>query len=221
MLTGVLVPVVPGIGPLLVSGASSPALVFVACPVALLLGFGGSNRFGLDGSATWQLVASATDRRDARRDLLGGDLAQALVAVPPVLVAVGVVAAIVGVRHVPAALGLAAAMMATSIGLSGLVAVRAPYVVPDTTNAFGGGSPGAGCSVGAVTGVALLASAALCLPLLGLLIPALSRPPYGVVLLATGPVYGLVLGAVLRTAAARRWATRGPEVLALLTTTRS
>ena len=51
---------------------------------------------------------------------------------------------------------------------------------------FGGGSPRAGCAVGAVTVVALL---------------------------VIGQVYGLAVGAVLRRAAAHRWAARGPDVL--------
>ena len=67
----------------------------------------------------------------------------------------------------------------------------------------------------------LLASTALCLPLLGLLVPALSRPWWGVALLLLGPAYGLVVGAVIRGLAARRWALRAPEVLQLLVGGRS
>ena len=55
---------------------------------------------------------------------------------------------------------------------------------------------------GALTPVVILAGAALCLPLLGLLLPALlpDRPvrAWEVALLFVGPVYGVVVGAVLR-----------------------
>ena len=144
----------------------------------------------------------------------------ALVAVPALLLVAGLLAVIAESRHLPSALGLALALAAVTIAASGLVAVRAPFPVPETTSAFGTGSPGQGCSAGLLTLAALLASAALCLPLLALLIPALSRPGYGIALLIAGPAYGLAVGSVLRGIAARRWAVRGPEVLGVLAVAR-
>ena len=40
-------------------------LAFAVCGVGLLCGLTGVNRFGLDGTATWLLLSSATDHRDA------------------------------------------------------------------------------------------------------------------------------------------------------------
>lgn len=224
---GLLVPVVPFVaGPLLLSsGPPSHALVFAVCGLALLSGLAGANRFGMDGSATWQLLASATDRRDAHRDLLGGDLASAVVCVPALLaVAVALAALTGGWSLLPAAAGLALALHLVSVGASGLLAVSVPVPVPQTANLFGGGggSTGQGCAAGLVTLGAVTASAAACLPLLALLLPALRvGGPWGAVLLVVGPAYGLGVGEAVRRVAARRWARRGPEVLAVVSSART
>lgn len=46
-------------------GLPPTGLVFAVCGVGLLCGLTGVNRFGLDGTATWLLLSSATDHRDA------------------------------------------------------------------------------------------------------------------------------------------------------------
>ena len=214
-------------GPVLLASGSPPAgLVFAVCGVGLLCGLAGVNRFGLDGTATWLLLSSATDPRDARRDLLGGDLASAVIFVPVLLLLTAILATLTdGWRYAPAALGVTLALYAVAVALSGLLAVVAAYPVPASQNAFSSGNAGQGCASGALTLVAVLAGAALCLPLLGLLLPALLSDrhalAWGLALLLIGPVYGVALGAVLRAAAARRWSTRAPEVLQLLATARS
>jgi len=185
--------------------------------MAMLSGLATGNRFGLDGTATWMLISSGTDPRDARRDLLGGDLATTLATGPVLLVLTLILAAVTGGwRFVPPALGLALALYTVSVGLSGLLSVKAPFPVPESQNMFGGGS-GAGCMTGLLTFGALLADVALCLPLLGLLVPALVvSPVWGLVLLVVGPVYGTAIGDVVRRWAARQWSERGPEVLQAL-----
>lgn len=219
----VLLPVlVVVLGPLTLSGGRPPlGLVFAVCGIGLFSGMTGGNRFGMDGTATWLLMTSATDPRDARRDLLGGDLAAAVVTVPVlVLLAAGLAAVGDGWAYAPAAVGLALGLFAVTIALSGLVAVTAPIPVPPSQNAFGRGSTGQGCAAGLAMFGAVLAGGALCLPLLGLLLPALVSSAYGAVwggaLLLVGPAYGIAVGHVLRAVAARRWATRAPEVLQVL-----
>ncbi len=219
LVTSTLLPVLAvALGPL-VSGSRPHGLVFAVCGIGLLGGLAGANRFGLDGTATWLLLSSATDPQDARRDLLGGDLAVGLVTGPLLVLAALVLAALTGGWELlPPAVGCGLALLAVVLGLSGLVSVRAPYAVPPTQNAFGGGSPGQGCAAGALTVAGLVGGVALCLPLLALLLPALvtGRPAWGLALLVVGPAYGLGVGAVLRRYAARAWARRGPEVLQLL-----
>ena len=223
-VTGVLLPVLAIVlGPSLLEGGRPPAgLVFAVCGIGLLSGLIGGNRFGLDGTATWMLVSSATDHRDARRDLLGGDLA-AMIVTGPILVLLAVLIAAVtgGWSNLPPALGLGFGLYSVGVGISGIVAVNAPYIVPETQNAFGGGGGGRGCTAGILGVAAMLAEAAICLPLFVLLVPALvSGPLWGFVLLGVGPLYGLALGDGLRRVAARRWSSRGPEVLEVLTSGR-
>ena len=216
--TSVLVPVLAvGLGPLLLVGGPLPrALVFAACGVGLLGGFVGSNRFGMDGSATWLLLSTATDERDARRDLLGGDVAVAVVTVPVVVLsAVGLAALTGGWSVLAPALGCALALLAVAVAASGVVAVRAPFPVPVSSNAFSSGSAGQGCATGLLTLVCLGGVVLACLPLLLLLVPALrsAGPFWGLLLLVVGPAYGAAVGEAVRRASARAWASGAPEVL--------
>lgn len=220
-MTSVLVPLLAvGIGPVLLAGGRPPPwLVFAVCGIGLLGGFAGSNRFGLDGSATWVLLSSATDPRDARRDLLGGDLAVVVVTVPVVVLgALGLAAVTGGWAYVAPALGVALALLAVAVAASGAVAVRAPFPVPASSNAFSSGSAGQGCAAGALTFVCLAGVVLACLPLLALLVPALrfDSPVWDVLLLVGGPAYGIALGEVVRRATARTWAVQAPEVLQVL-----
>ena len=147
-VTGVLLPVAVVLGPLALSGGHlSRGVVFVVCGIAVLSGLNGANRFGMDGSATWLLLSSATEWRDARRDLLGGDLAVAAVTTPILLLIAGLLAAVTGGwDYVPPALGRALALLAVGVAVSWLVAVTAPYAVPPSQNAFSTGGAGQGCT---------------------------------------------------------------------------
>ena len=226
-VVGALVPVLAvAFGPLLLAGSGLPrGLVFAVCGVGLLGGLNGGNRFGLDGTATWVLVGSATSPRDAGRDLLGGDLAAAVVTVPVLLLlTTGLAAVTSGWGYAPPALGVALALFAVSVALSGHLAVSAPFPVPQSQNAFSSGNAGQGFTAGLLTLGALGADLVLCLPLLALLVPWVLSPAHravlGPALLVLGPAYGVGVGALLRARAARQWAARGPEVLQVLSASR-
>jgi len=113
VLTTSLLPVLVVVGPALGNGRGfGSAVVFTVCGVGLLAGARMSNRFGVDGSATWILLGSAGDERDVRRDLVGGDLAVGLVVGPAVvLIGVGLAAIVDGWAYLPAALGLALVLL--------------------------------------------------------------------------------------------------------------
>jgi ABC-2 type transport system permease protein len=224
-LTGALLPVLAVVlGPVAVTGARPPAgLVFAVCGIGMLSGLSGANRFGLDGTATWVLISSATDSRDARRDLLGSDVAAAVITVPVILVIGGVLAVVTGGwEYLAPALGLALALFAVSLGAADVLSVRAPFAVPQSQNAFSGGGTGQGCTAGLLTMVAMFVQFAVCLPLLALLITGLvtGAPAWGIAVLLVGPPYGFVIGALARRSAARHWAERGPEVLQVLSAAR-
>lgn len=224
-LVGVLLPALALVfGPALALGTRPGEwAVFVVCFIAAFAALPGGNRFGVDGSSIWMLLGSQTDPRDSWRDLRGGDLATLVVNVP-LIVVVGLSAAALtgGWFYLPPALGLAAALLLVITAGSGAVAVRAPYAVPDNPrNAFSSGAAGQGCAAGLLSMVLLLAGFVSCLPLLALLLPALQDGRWGWALLGAGPAYGVLLGALARRVAAREWARRGPEVLQVLSTSRS
>lgn len=192
-------------------------VVFGVAGVALLFGLSGANRFGMDGTSTWVLISSATDPRDARRDLLGGDVAALITGSLLVLAEALTVTAFTGsARHLLAALGLAFGLLATIVGTSGWIAVLVPYSVPESRNAFSTGNAGQGCAAGLVTLLALLGCTALCAPVIALAITSLFITWVGIVLLVVGPLYGLAVGAVMRRMAVRRWAAKAPEILQIL-----
>ena len=162
------------------------------------------------------LISSGLDRRDVRRDLLAGDIASAVAVVPVMVVAALVLATVSGGwRHLGPALGCGLALLAISVALSGAVAVTTPFPVPESRNAFSSGSAGQGIAGAATSLVAMGVEVVLALPLLALLLPALMLPStaLGLLLLVLGPAYGLVVGALVRRAASRRWEQRAPEVL--------
>jgi ABC-2 type transport system permease protein len=225
-LTGALLPVLAvALGPVALTGhRPPPGLVFAAAGIGVLSGLSGANRFGLDGSAIWVLISSATDARDARRDLGGGDLAAAVVTVPLLLLISTLLAAITGGwTYLPPTIGLALGLYGVGLGMADLLSVNAPYAVPPTQNAFGGGGAGQGCTAGLLTLGSMLAEVVICLPLLGLLVAGLitEAPAWGIALLLIGPAYGFGVGTGLRRLAARRWAARAPEVLQVLTAAHS
>lgn len=222
LVTSTLLPAVLVAGPALSSAQGlSAGTVFGVCGIAAFAGQSGSNRFGVDGTATWALVASGGDRRAARRDLLGGDLATVLVTLPLLLLAGTVLAALSdGWRYWVPAEGLAVGVLAVTVGTAGLAAVFAPFPVPDTrSNAFGGGSGGQGLLAVGLVLATMAASVVVLLPLLVLLLPAL-HGGNGVPLALTAPLYGGLVGAGARELAARSWARRGPEVLLALSAQR-
>ena len=220
MITGLALPLLVSLGPIALSGGHpSGAIVYVVCAIGLFGGLGAANRFGLDGTSTWLLVTSATDPRDARRDLLGGDLAIGLVMTPVIVVAALVLATISdGWVHLAPALGLALAFATMSVGMSGAVAVTTPFPVPESRNLFASGNAGQGMAASLSTVAAMGLQIALALPLLALLIPMWLVPAawLGGVVLVAAPAYGLVIGELGRRWAARRWARKSPEVLQTL-----
>ena len=222
LVTATLLPAVLVAGPALSSAQGlSPGTVFGVCGIAAFAGQAGSNRFGVDGTATWALVASGGDRRAARRDLLGGDVTTFLVTLPLLLAAGAVLAALSGGWHYwLAAEGLAVGVLAVTLGTAGVAAVFAPFPVPDTqSNAFGGGGGGQGLLAVGLVLASMLADVVVLLPLLVLLLPVLHGGS-GVALAVVAPLYGGLVGAGVREVAARSWARRGPEVLLALSAQR-
>ncbi|MCU1601384.1 MAG: hypothetical protein JWO22_2093 [Frankiales bacterium] len=201
------------ISPALYGSHLTHGMVFAVCGIALFFGLQGANRFGQESTASWHLVAAGIDLPNARRDLLGGDVAATLVGVPLVLSAGLVLSAVTGGWDllVPA-LASAVCVLGLSFGGGAMLSVFAPFPVPEgPRNAFSNGGGGQGVAAG-LLGLLVMAGVVLAaLPMLPLLLTALDGSPLWLVLVA--PLYGVVLGSGVRELAARQWSVRGPEIL--------
>lgn len=149
-------------------GAASGALAPLFATYAVVpFGLIAANQGGLDGPALWQHRLAG---EDPRSDLLGRDLALAVLAVPVAVVAAVVLAAVFAAWSLlPAALLLSVAILLTLLGVSNAAAVITPFPVPeDVSNplAANSGSPGTGCLQGLLVLVALLVHGVLSLPIL-------------------------------------------------------
>ena len=106
-------------------------LVMVAVLPAVLLGINAINQYGFDGGAFWVHVAAGDD---VRSDLVGKNLAIALVAAAVVVVEVMVLAQLSGgwALVVPA-LVLSAMALGVLLGVGNVTSVAMPVAMPDST----------------------------------------------------------------------------------------
>lgn len=218
-LTAVLVGVGITLAPTLSSGDGiGRRLAFAGLGPAVFATMNSANQFGLDGSAIWIDVAvPGTSRQHVR----GRQLAVALLVVPIVVIitVVGSLVAGAPVTYAVAALGLCLAALGCGLAITSVVAVVAPYALPENpSNPFAGGT-GGGFSTFVYQLGGLIGQLVLLAPVAALVI-------WGVVgdasvalwlTLLVGPVWGLVAARVGAALAARILARRGPEVLASVT----
>ncbi len=138
--------------------ASSTLLALVALLPASGLTL---NQFGLDGAALWSAVSAGND---ARSELLGKNIATAVIVVPLVAVPAALTAAITGGwSYVPLTIGLVPGMLGVILAIGNMVSVWAPYALPDRRNPLAG-NPGQGCVGGIAALSALLVDAVLLIP---------------------------------------------------------
>ena len=195
----------------LLSGGRRPTAVLAAAALAPLAGLAATNQVGADGPALWTNVAAGND---PRADLVGKNLAEALVALAVVAAAAtGLAAATGGWAYAPAAVALGAGALGSALGVANVVSVRAPQPVPDAANLWGGAS-GQGCAAGLVQLVAMAVQGALVVPLVVAVGAALALWPPALALVATAALpYGFVLWRTgLRLAVDWAW-WRQPELL--------
>jgi ABC-2 type transport system permease protein len=213
VISSVFAAVLPAVSLRLLS-SSDPRLVLAAALPAYVLGANTTNLYGFDGQAHWTNVAAGDD---ARSDLLGKDLARALVALPIVVLAVIGLSARAGTaRYALPALGLAAAGFGVNLGLGTLTSVLAPLPMPDNpANLFSTGNTGRGlAAAGPALGV-LFGGVLLLAPLF---VPLLVVHGSGRLLglAEIGVLYGFGGWRVLFGLAVRRSSPRQPELLEAL-----
>ncbi|MQS12716.1 transporter [Streptomyces kaniharaensis] len=191
------------------------ASVYLLAAAGMFLGLQMLNLFGMDGSAFWMVAATLLTPSDARDELRGRAYAVLSYAVPVTLVLGLVLAVVTGDwAHLPAALGLALALLGCGIATGATLSVLAPYTMPADSNPMRNAAPGQSGLVlinqfGSMFGVALLA-----LPVGGYLGWALTtdNPTWPVLLL--GPLYGALAADAGIRLAAGRLLERTPEILA-------
>jgi ABC-2 type transport system permease protein len=185
-----------------------------------LLGMQMFNQFGMDNSAFWTIAATITSRRDAELELRGRALMLGSVALPYVTVVTVATAVLLGKEGaLPEVLGMAFAFLGALISTGSYASVRFPYAV-SADNAFGAAAaPGNGSLVAANALGGSAASAALCLPVLGLDVALHVADAHGALwtVLPVGAVYGAVLAAAALRFTAPRFLDRLPEILTAVT----
>lgn len=179
-------------------------------------GFGALNQFGADRGAVWLLLVTGDDLRS---DLAGKNLAAALLLLPfAVVLSVAVAAVTGGWGSVAPAILASCAAVAVGYGVGDLASVLAPQPMPETANLWAG-TTGTGCATALLQLVALLAQALLLLPVVALVgAAALWRPQLLWPAAIVGLLYALGTWWLCLRAAAATARTRGPELLAALTT---
>jgi ABC-2 type transport system permease protein len=194
--------------------SSSPRIVLVAALPAFVLGAQASNQFGFDGPAHWVSVATADD---PRAELLGKNVARALIALPFFVGVLALLAARAGDPDfvLPAA-GLAFAAYGTAVGVGNWFSVSSPVPVPESrTNVFSSGNAGQGLAAAGPSLATLFGSAAFLSPLVAAMLVVDARSSLQLLGLV-GVTIGAGVWVLTTTAAIRRWRPRQPELLARL-----
>ncbi|WP_049568425.1 hypothetical protein [Nonomuraea sp. SBT364] len=188
------------------SGAGLPIGLTAFCGMMIAIQLG--NAYGIDGRSLWMNAVAFGSQRQFGLDLAGRHLANALIALP-VLLLVAVASALFAGE--PGAIGWAlaagAGVLGVGFGVGSVTSVLVPYTVPERMNAFTGAAPGQGgqafgCALLAFTGVGVLSA------------PFAIAAAFGAVwVLAFAPLYGLAIEALGRALATKIGFVRMPELL--------
>jgi ABC-2 type transport system permease protein len=175
------------------SGGRNPHSVLFAMVTATMLSVVALNQFGLDGAAYWMNVVAGND---PHRDLVGKNLAVAVVAIPATAVVATITAAITGGWvYIPLAVLGGVAGCGGALCVANVVSVRSPAPQPENmTNAWAGRGGGQSMAAG-LTQMAALVLVAIILAPLGVFI-AFSALRWTPGLFIAGPLsvgYGLTL----------------------------
>lgn len=188
--------------------------VYNACWVAGLLGMLMYNQFGQDSSAFWIVASTISERRDAYVELRARAIAITLITVPFTLIVVTASAAVLDDwASLPDALGLALAVAGVLIGIGALSSVLWPYSIPQDSG-FRNVVPGQGALAYLSLIAGMLASAALCAPLIVLTVMLhLNDTGLEWMVLPLGILYGLAVAYGGLRWSARLAEGRLPEIL--------
>ncbi|HEY6531198.1 MAG TPA: hypothetical protein VIY72_02765 [Acidimicrobiales bacterium] len=214
LISSILLPFILVGGFLTNGGIDHDGTVYLCVAVVALAGGKAFNQLGIDGRA-WSVHEAAGS--DLRSDLDGKALAVGLVQVLEIVIVAVVLAALShGWGEVLPASLFAIALSGPQLGIGNWCSVAAPIPVPPTiTNAWGSGSPGAGCLSGLLVLAGMAAMGVMAVPFViaAVLVPGpVSRIGVAVIAVPCGlALYRLLTNRAMAYAAPRR-----PEILAKL-----
>ncbi|MFG2880558.1 transporter [Streptomyces sp. NPDC048337] len=189
--------------------------LYLACFGTGMLGVQMYNQFGQDTSAFWMVAQTISGPRDAYVELRARAAALALVTVPYTVLVTVVTAALVGNwTGLPAALGLALALLGSMLCTGALASARFPYSIP-TDGAFKNVAPGQGGLAWAGIFGGMLTSAVICAPMIALAIWLAVADHQGIswLLLPLGVAWGMLAAWAGLRLAAPTVARKLPEIL--------
>lgn len=179
------------LGPVL-GESSDPRLVLVAGLLHFAVLFDGNNAFGMDGAAMWVEVAAGADGPT----LVAGKVMSSMVvmAVPAVLLPVGMAALTGGWSWLPAGWLVALGSVLAASGVAVASAAWAPVAMPDSPNPLAAGDTGQGCIAGLMLAVCMTALAVVTLPVAaGIYAGSLRSPAVAALAALAAPVVGLLV----------------------------
>jgi ABC-2 type transport system permease protein len=193
-----------------------PEMVLVVPALVWLTNVNTLNQFGFDGRAYWIHVATP---EDPRADLVGKNLAAALLTLPLVLAGGVALAAVTGGwAYLPVAVGVGAGLLATMLGVGNYASVRVPQPMPEmTSNLWALSHTGHGATTALIQLAAFSVQSFTLVPVVGLLLLGLFV--WAPALIAA-PLLGLAYGVAMWHAGLRLatdWLTaHQPELLTTL-----
>mgnify|MGYP003558606979 CR=1 FL=1 len=192
------------LGPLLGNDVD-PRMVIVGGLLHFAVLFDGNNAFGMDGPAIWSEVATGA----AGGVLVRGKVMSSLVvmAVPAVVLPVGMAALTGGWEWVPAGWLVAAGSVLAAAGVAVASATLAPVAMPDSPNPLAAGDTGQGCVAGLMLATCMFVLALVSLPVAaGIFAASSSSAALAAVVALAAPVVGVLVlwgGTSLATARLR------------------
>ncbi|WP_338897608.1 transporter [Streptomyces sp. TG1A-60] len=189
--------------------------IYFACFAAGMLGILMYNQFGQDSSAFWTVATTISSARDAYLELRGRALALLSITLPFATFVTVLTAALLGDwAALPEALGLSFALLGAMLATGAWASARFPYSIPQ--EGYKNVAPGqAGLAWISIFG-GMVASALLCLPVIGLTIwlhVSAGGESWTWLLLPAGAAYGAGIAVLGLRLAAPRTAGRLPEIL--------
>lgn len=198
-----------------VTGVSEPALVLASPVIVVYLAMASLNQFGADRGAVWMLDTTGPRWRT---DLVAKSATGLVLALPSVVVAAVVLAALTGGwLYVPVALVVAVGVHAVTSAVGVVVSVYAPFPLPDSGSNVFLANAGAGCSAVVLQFVALTVEGLLLAPIgIGLFVAFTVAPPLVAAVAAGSLALGGVVWSVGLGIATKRLDRAGPEFVTAL-----